>query len=85
MSYSLVITEEAAAVVKSPPMDKFTHEMFVLAMIDLPLDPHGVGSLVRSEGAFTTRTVAVGAHGLITYVVDETSATVTVTDVTWLG
>lgn len=71
--------------VKSPPMDEPTHAMFILAMIDLPFDPHGMGSLVRSEGAFTTRTLAVGTHGLITYVVDETSATVTVTDVTWLG
>jgi hypothetical protein len=85
VSYSLVITEEASEVVKSPPMDEFTHEMFVLAMIDLPLDPHGVGTLVRSEGAFTTRTLAVGPYGLITYVVDETLATVTVVDVTWAG
>jgi hypothetical protein len=66
-------------------MDEFTHEMFILAMIELPLDPHGMGSLVRSEGAFTTRTLAVGTHGLITYVVDEVLARVTVTDVTWLG
>lgn len=70
---------------KSPPMDEFTHEMFVFAMLSLPLDPHGVGSLVRPEGAFTTRTLPVGVHGLITYVVDETVATVTVTDITWLG
>lgn len=85
MSYGLVITEEVSAMVKSPPMDEFTHEMFVLAMIDLPLDPHGVGTLVRSEGAFTTRTLNAGPHGLITYVVDETTATVTIVDVTWLG
>lgn len=85
MSYSLVITEEISAMVKSPPMDKFTHAMFIEAMINLPVDPHGVGSLVRSEGAFTTRTFSVGPHGLITYVVDETTATVTIVDVTWLG
>lgn len=71
--------------VTSPPMDEFTHEMFILAMINLPVDPHGMGTLVRTEGAFTTRTVAVGPHGLITYVVDETLATVTITDVTWMG
>lgn len=66
-------------------MDEFTLEMFVLAMVNLPLDPHGMGSLVRSEGAFTTRTFAVGPRGLVTYVVDEALAAVTITDVTWLG
>jgi len=85
VSYSLVITEEVSAMLKSPPMDEFTHEMFVVAMIHLPLDPHGVGTLVRSEGAFTTRTVAVGSDGLITYVVDEVASRVTIVDVTWLG
>lgn len=71
--------------VKSPPMDELTHVMFILAMLELPLDPHKLGTPVRSEGAFTTRTLAVGSHGLVTYVIDETSATVTITDVTWLG
>lgn len=83
MSYGLVITEEASSVVAQ--MDKATHELFVMAMIDLPADPHGMGSLMESEGAFTRRSLALGPHGLIIYVVNEATATVTITSVLWLG
>lgn len=83
MSYGLVITEEVSAVVAQ--MDEVTHDLFVLAMLDLPVDPHGAGSLMKSEGAFTTRGLPLGAHGLIVYVVNETAATVTITSVVWLG
>lgn len=85
MSYSLVITEEASAVVGSPAVSKDAQQAFVLAMLDLPNDPHGIGSLVKSEGAFATRMLVVGAHGMIVYVVDETAATVTIVDVVWVG
>lgn len=83
MSYSLVITEEVSAVVAQ--MDEITHDLFVMAMLDLPVDPHGAGSLMKSEGAFATRGLPLGAHGLIVYVVDETTSTVTISDVVWLG
>ncbi|ACU71806.1 hypothetical protein Caci_2897 [Catenulispora acidiphila DSM 44928] len=85
MSYSLVITEEASAVVGSPAMAKDIHQAFVLAMLELPNDPHGVGSSVKSEGAFVTRMLAVGPYGMIVYVVNETAATVTIVDVVWAG
>jgi hypothetical protein len=83
VSYGLVITVEASAVVAE--MDEVTHDLFVMAMLDLPVDPHGMGSLMRSEGAFTTRGLPLGPHGLIVYVVNETAATVTITSVLWLG
>lgn len=83
MSYGLIITEEASAVLVE--MDEITHELFVLAMLGLQKDPHGLGVLDGSEGAFTTRTLPLGPLGMIAYVVNDALATVTVTDVLWLG
>jgi hypothetical protein len=83
VSYGLVITEEASSVVAQ--MDEITHDLFVLAMIDLPADPHGMGTMMESEGAFTQRSLALGPHGLIIYVVNEATATVTIISVLWLG
>ena len=83
MSYSLVVGIEATKVVAA--MDDTASELFMLAVLDLPHDPHGLGRLDHTEGAFTTRSYALGAMGFITYVVNETTATVTVTDIIWTG
>jgi hypothetical protein len=83
VTYSLVITLEASKVVAA--MDEATHELFVLAALDLPADPHGIGPLDHTEGAFTTRSLPLGSLGLIAYVIDETTATVTVFDIIWTG
>lgn len=83
MSYRLVLALEATKVVAV--MDALAHERFVLACLDLPRDPHGTGRVMRIEGAFTTRALALGAMGMIVYVVDDSTSIVTVTDVIWTG
>lgn len=83
MSYSLIVTVEASAAVAG--MDETAHELFMLAMLDLAGDPHRMGRQLESEGAFTTRTFALGPLGMIVYVVNDATTTVTVTDVLWLG
>ena len=83
MSYRLVIDAAAAAVMAS--MDESTHGLFVMATLDLPGDPHGLGRVVGSTGAQTKRAHAIGAMGMIIYLVDDETEVVTVTDVAWLG
>lgn len=83
MSYRLVLALEATKVVAV--MDEIAHELFVLACLDLPRDPHGIGRVMRVGGAFTTRAFALGAMGMIVYVVDDAMSSVTVTDVIWTG
>lgn len=83
MSYRLVLAVEATKVVAA--MDPTAHELFVLACLDLPRDPHGLGRVMRVDGGFTTRAHALGALGMIVYVVDESTTVVTVTDVIWIG
>lgn len=83
MTYRLEIPEEAAKVLAV--MDEVSHELFVLAMLDLPRDPHGLGHLVSAEGPFTRRAVALGNIGLIVYVVNDFSSTVTVSSIIWIG
>ena len=83
MSYRLVLAVEATKVVAA--MDELAHELFVFACLDLPRDPHGLGRVMRVEGAFTTRALALGGLGMIVYVVDEATTIVTVTDVIWAG
>lgn len=82
MKYALVITEYASAALAAIGDDDW-HALFVLACLDLPVDPHA-GALIRDEGAVCTRSVVLGS-GMIVYEVDESRATVTVVDVLWLG
>jgi hypothetical protein len=83
VTYRLVIDLEAAKVVAE--MDEMAHELFVLAALDLPDDPHRLGRVLQSEGAFTRCSYALGGLGLILYVIDEGMSTVTVTDIIWTG
>jgi hypothetical protein len=66
-------------------LDKTSHELFVLAMLDLATDPHGRGRAIEVHGSRTTRTLAMGSLGLIVYIVDDSQAVVEVADVLWLG
>jgi len=79
----LVIDLEAAKVVAE--MDDIASELFLLAALDLPNNPHQLGRVLQSEGAFTRYSFALGGLGLILYVVDEGTSTVTVTDIIWTG
>lgn len=83
MSYGLVISPEASAVIAA--MDDALNELFVMACLDLQDDPHVMGRLSSTEGAFATRNYAVGGLGLIMFVVNDANRTITVTDVLWLG
>ena len=83
MTYRLVIGLEATKVVAE--MDEIAGELFVLASLDLPNNPHQLGRVLQSEGAFTRCSYALGGMGLILYVIDEGTSTVTVTDIIWTG
>jgi hypothetical protein len=83
VSYRLVIALEATKVVAA--MDEMAHDLFVLACLDLPRDPHGLGRVMRVEGGYTTRAYALGGMGMIVYGVDDTTEMVTVTDIIWTG
>jgi hypothetical protein len=83
VTYRLVIDLEAAKVVAA--MDDVASELFVLAALDLPDNPHQLGRFLQSEGAFTRCSFALGGMGLILYVIDEGTSTVTVTDIIWTG
>lgn len=82
MSYSLVITEQAAQVL-ALIHDGDWHALFVMACLDLPVDPHA-GELVRDKGPICDRSVTLGT-GIIVYEVDESRSVVTVEDIVWLG
>lgn len=83
MKYQLVIDEEPSRIFAA--MDETTHELFVLAALDLPRDPHGLGYAINSEGPFTRRGYTLGGMGMLVYVVNDTTMTVTIADVIWLG
>ncbi|WP_344655353.1 hypothetical protein [Catenulispora subtropica] len=66
-------------------MDEATHDLFILAALDLPNDPHGLGNLLNAEGPFSRRALALADIGFIVYVVDESRRTVTVSTFIWVG
>jgi hypothetical protein len=83
MAYGLIITETATAVVAK--MDPETHDRFVHAMLELTTDPHSQGQAIGNDGpAVTERAMALGASGLIVYVVDDVAATVRIVNVIWI-
>lgn len=83
MTYRLVLTVEASKIVAA--MDEMAHDLFVLAALDLPRDPHGLGRVMKTEGGYTTRAFALGGLGMIVYDVDDATSTVAVTDIIWTG
>jgi hypothetical protein len=83
MAYSVRILEQATTALIR--MDETSHELFLMAMLDLATDPHSRGHAIGSAGSRTTRTLAMGALGLIVYIVDDTESAVEVADVIWLG
>ena len=83
MTYRLVIGIEATKTVAA--MDEIAHELFVLACLDLPRDPHGLGRVMRVDGGSTTRAAALGGMGMLVYEVDDATEVVTVTDIIWTG
>jgi hypothetical protein len=83
VTYRLVIDIEATKIVAM--MDEMAHELFVLACLDLPRDPHGMGRVMRAEGGYTTRAFALGGMGMIVYEVDDATEIVTVLDIIWTG
>jgi hypothetical protein len=66
-------------------MSEEAHDLMVLAMLDLPKDPHGMGPVIRVEGSRTTRTFVLGGVGMILYVVDDIAETVEIADVMWIS
>jgi hypothetical protein len=83
VTYRLVLDIEATKVVAA--MDEIAHGLFVMACLDLPRDPHGLGRIMRTEGGYTTRAHALGSMGMIVYEVDDVTEVVTVLDVVWLA
>ncbi|NUP47635.1 MAG: hypothetical protein HOW97_10040 [Catenulispora sp.] len=83
MTYRLTLNEDATKTVAA--MDARTHELFVLAALDLPRDPHLLGRVMQNTGAFTTRAHILGSMGFIVYDVDDISQTITVTRIIWTG
>jgi hypothetical protein len=80
-SYSLVISERATRSIGT--MDEIRHDLFVVTMLDLVKDPHGMGNEIEREGDTVQRGLTLGSLGTIVYVVDDTQALVTVLDVLW--
>ena len=83
MTYRLVLAVEATKIVAA--MDEVAHELFILACLDLPRDPHGLGRVMDVEGGYTTRAYALGGMGMIVYEVDEATEVVTVFNIIWTG
>jgi hypothetical protein len=83
VNYGLRILQQVAEALIA--LDKTSHELFVLAMLDLTTDPHSHGRPIEVHGPRTTRTLAMGSLGLIVYIVDDSQAVVEVADVLWLG
>jgi hypothetical protein len=79
MAYGVRILEQVTAALIQ--MDEASHELFVMAMLDLASDPHSRGHAISAEGSRTTRTLAMGALGLIVYIVDDAESAVEVADV----
>jgi hypothetical protein len=83
VNYSVRILQQVTEALIA--LDKISHELFVLAMLDLATDPHSRGRAIETHGPRTTRTLTMGSLGLIVYIVDDAQATVEVADVLWLG
>jgi hypothetical protein len=81
--YSLVISERATRSIGA--MDEIRHDLFVVTMLDLVNDPHGMGDEIDREGEAVQRGLTLGSLGTIVYVVDDVQALVTVLDVLWPG
>jgi hypothetical protein len=83
MTYGVRILQQVTEALIA--LDKTSHELFVLAMLDLASDPHSRGAAIEVHGPRTTRTLALGSLGMIVYVVDDSRAVVEVADVLWFG
>jgi hypothetical protein len=84
MTYGLIVDIEATKTLGLME-DETTHDLFVLAMLDLQTNPHGRGQVIGADGPHVRRAMAMGVHGLIIYVVNDAEATVNVMDVLWTG
>ena len=82
-SYSLVISERTTRSIGA--MDEIRHDLFVVTMLDLVKDPHGMGYEISREGDIAHRGLTLGSLGTIVYVVDDAQVLVTVLDVLWPG
>lgn len=82
-SYGLVISERATRSVGA--MDEIRHDLFIVTMLDLISDPHGMGYEIERVGDTAQRGLTLGSLGTIVYVVDDARALVTVLDVLWPG
>ena len=82
MNYGVRILQQVTEALIA--LDKTSHELFVLAMLDLATDPHSRGKTIEVHGPRTTRTLTMGS-GMIVYIVDDSQAVVEVADVLWLG
>jgi hypothetical protein len=78
--YALVIDKAIAEIAATLPED--AHDLLMLACLDLPSNPYGLGRVLRHTGAVTTLTHDLGSM-LIVYDVDEEPepALITVTTV----
>ena len=84
MGYNLVIDIEVTRTLGL--MDaQTTHDLFVLAMLDLRSNPHDRGHVVGEDGPHVRRAMALGVHGLVVYVVNDNESTVNVLDLIWTG
>lgn len=81
--YGLVISERATRSIGA--MDEIRHDLFVVTMLDLVKDPHGMGNEIEREGDAVQRGLTLGSLGTIVYIVDDAQALVTVLDVLWPG
>jgi hypothetical protein len=80
--YRVRLGEPVMAVLAA--MDEATHELFVMALVDLGLDPHKGRAFGRKPGD-TERALPLGSHGLIVYALDEVEREVKVLTVLWIG
>lgn len=79
MSYGLILDPAVSEAVAS--LDEIRHDLFVLALLDLPDDPYGQGTVHRRSGPVTTMSRPLGGMGLVVYDVDEETSTITVTEI----
>lgn len=80
MSYGLII--EMAVTEAIATMSEMSHDLFVLACLEIGGDPRGQGDLTEGPaGTVKLGAWAVGSLGLIGYEVDEEAAVVTLTSV----
>ena len=83
MGYSLIIGEEVAEVLAA--MDDTTHELFMLAMLDIGANPHGYGRIIQTDGALIDRALDLASMGLIAYQVDDSAGVVRIASIIWVG